>query len=76
MVVIYCCLDKENYKIIKFPMNNFCYFEIRDSLFNPPSNKHPPLKASKLNFEIDSKNYIFTINFEDSLIQLGRPKLM
>ena len=43
MVVIYCCLDKENYKVFEFPMNNFCYFEIRDSLFKPLSNKrHTP----------------------------------
>ena len=40
MVVIYCCLEKENYKIFKFLMNNFCYFEIRDSLFKLPPNKH------------------------------------
>ena len=40
MVVIYCYLDKENCKVFKFPMNNFCYFEIGDSLFKPSSNKH------------------------------------
>ena len=45
MVVIYCYLEKENYKVFKFPMNNFCYFEIGDSLFKPPSNK---LHTSKL----------------------------
>ena len=45
MVVIYCCLDKENYKVFKFPMNNLNYFEIRDSLFKPPSNKR---RTSKL----------------------------
>ena len=39
MVVIYYCLDKENYKVFEFPMNDVCYFEIRDSLFKPPSNK-------------------------------------
>ena len=48
MRVIYCCLDKENYKVFKFPVNNFCYFEIRDSLFKPPSNKRRT-SASKLN---------------------------
>ena len=45
MIVIYCCLDKEKYKVFKFPMNNSRYFEIRDSLFKPPSNK---LRTSKL----------------------------
>ena len=48
MVVIYCCLDKKNYKVFKFPMNNLSYFEIRDSLFKPPSNKRRT-SASKLN---------------------------
>ena len=28
MVVIYCYLEKENYKVFKFSRNNFCYFEI------------------------------------------------
>ena len=40
MVVIYCYLEKENYKVFKFPMNKFCYFEIRD-----PFNKR---RTSKL----------------------------
>ena len=33
MLVIYCCLERENHKNFKFPMNNFRYFQIRDSLF-------------------------------------------
>ena len=45
MIVIYCCLDKEKYKVYKFPMSNSCYFEIRDSLFKPSFNK---LRTSKL----------------------------
>ena len=36
-------LEKENYKVFEFPMNNFCYFEIRAILFEPHH------KASKLN---------------------------
>ena len=30
---IYWCLERENWKILKFHVNNFCYFEIRVSLF-------------------------------------------
>ena len=40
MVVIYCCLDNKNHKVFKIPMNNLSYFEIRDSLFKLPANKH------------------------------------
>ena len=39
-VVIYCYLEKENYKVFNFPMNNFCYFEISVT---------PHLEVSKLN---------------------------
>ena len=39
-VVIYCYLEKENYKVFNFPMNNFCYFEISVA---------PHLELSKLN---------------------------
>ena len=28
MVVIYCHLEKENYKVLKFHKNNPCYFKI------------------------------------------------
>ena len=45
IVVIYCYLEKENYKVFKSPMNNFCYFEIGDSLFKPPFSKR---RTSKL----------------------------
>ena len=37
MLDICCYLERENYKVLKFLVNNSCYFEI----------KH--LKASKLN---------------------------
>ena len=33
MAVIYCYLERENYKILKFLMNNFSYFVISASLF-------------------------------------------
>ena len=68
MVGIYCCLNKENYKVFKLPMNNFCYFEIRDSFFKPPSNKRRTSKPQNSN--------IFIINFKDSLIELGCPNSM
>ena len=32
-------LGKNNYKVFKFSINNFCYYEIGDSLFKPSSNK-------------------------------------
>ena len=38
-------LWERNYKVFKFPVNNFCYFEIGDSLFKPLSNKR---RTSKL----------------------------
>ena len=38
MTVIYCYLERKNYKVLKFHINNFTYFEISPSLF----------KASKL----------------------------
>ena len=31
-IVIYCYLERENYKVLKFYMNNFSYFEINASL--------------------------------------------
>ena len=37
MVVIYCRLDKKNYKVFKFSMNNLSYFEIRA----PFLSRHP-----------------------------------
>ena len=70
MVVIYCGLVKENDKVFKFPLNNFSYFEIKDSLFKPQSNKRGTLKLQ------NQISDIFVINFKDSLIELGRPKLM
>ena len=33
MTVIYCYLERENYKVLKFLLNNFTYFEISPSLF-------------------------------------------
>ena len=39
MVAIYCYFEKENYKVFKFPMNNFRYLEIGDSFLKLPSNK-------------------------------------
>ena len=38
-------LEKENCEVFKFPLNNFCYFEIGDSHFKPLSNKR---RTSKL----------------------------
>ena len=45
MVVIYCYLKKENYKVLKIPVNNYSYFQISGSLFSVPSaNKRRALK--------------------------------
>ena len=44
MTVIYCYFEREMYKVLKFHMNNFSYFEI--SAFHV---KVPHVKASKLN---------------------------
>ena len=33
MTVIYCYLERENYKVLKFLLNDFTYFEISPSLF-------------------------------------------
>ena len=33
MTVIYCYFERENYKVLKFHMNNFSLFEISASLF-------------------------------------------
>ena len=39
-IKIYCYLKRENFKVLKFPMNNPSYFEISASLFQTPySNK-------------------------------------
>ena len=38
-------LWEKNYKVFKFPVNNFCYFEIEDSPFKPLSDKR---RTSKL----------------------------
>ena len=70
MVVIYCCLVKENHKVFKFSTNNFCYFEIGDSLFKSPSSK---CCTSKLQ---NWTRKIFMINFKDSLIELECAKLI
>ena len=43
-VVICCYLERVNCKVLKFHVNNFCYFGISASLFYAP---HP--KDSKLN---------------------------
>ena len=32
MAVIYCNLERENYKVLKFNRNNFSYFKISDFL--------------------------------------------
>ena len=32
MAVIYCYLERENYKVLNFHMNNFPYFELSASL--------------------------------------------
>ena len=32
MTVIFCYLERENYKVLKFQINNFSYFEISASL--------------------------------------------
>ena len=29
MIMIYSCFERENGKVWKFSMNDFCYFEIR-----------------------------------------------
>ena len=33
MVVIYYYLERENYKVLKFHVNNYSYFEMNTSLF-------------------------------------------
>ena len=39
-VLINCYLKRENYKVLKFYLNNSSYFEISTSPFQaPPSNK-------------------------------------
>ena len=46
MTVIYCYLERKNYKVLKLHMNNFSYFETSASLFKEPlSNKR---RTSKL----------------------------
>ena len=32
-IVVYCCLEKENDKVLKFHVNNSSYLEISPSLF-------------------------------------------
>lgn len=39
MAVVYCYLEKENYKVLKFHMNNFSYFETRATLHQAPHPK-------------------------------------
>ena len=47
MVVIYCCLETENFKVLTFHVNNYSYFEISTSLFYvPPSDKCRTLKPN------------------------------
>ena len=43
-IIIFCCFQKENYKVLKIHVNNSSFFEISTSLY-----KAPHLKASKLN---------------------------
>ena len=33
MVVVYYYLERENYKVLKFHVNNYSYFEMNASLF-------------------------------------------
>ena len=48
-VVIFGCLENVNYKVLKFCMNDFSYFELNASIvLAPPFNKH---RIS--NFEIE-----------------------
>ena len=51
MVVIYCYLEREKYKILKFNRNNSSYFKTSASpLKRPPVNKRRKYsKALKLN---------------------------
>ena len=50
MTVIHCYLERENYKVLKFRMNNFSCFEKTASLFQASSsNKRRTSKASKSN---------------------------
>lgn len=45
MVVIYCYLEKQKYKVKKFHVHNSSYFEISASFFYVlPSNKRRILK--------------------------------
>ena len=57
MVVIYCYLEKENYKVFKFPMNTFCYFEIGDSLLS-----HHPISTTPQSFKIKQVTFLLLIS--------------
>ena len=43
MVAVYCYLEEENDKVLKFYQNNFCYFERSALPFQVAPSKKPPL---------------------------------
>ena len=46
MLVIYCDLERENYKVLKFHVNISCNFEIRVSFFFKCSPCGPQISAA------------------------------
>ena len=48
MVDIYCYLEREYYKVLKFYVNSFSQFEISAASFT----RHPPISAASQGFEI------------------------
>ena len=46
MVIIYCYLERENYKDLKIRLSKISYFDINAAYFSaPPSNKRCTLKV-------------------------------
>ena len=48
MLVIYCCLERENDNVLKYHVNSFCCCEIKVSLFK----RHHPISVARQNFKI------------------------
>ena len=49
MVVIYCYLVKQNYKVLRFHVNDSSTLEMSASFFSVPPPSKPHLQVSKLN---------------------------
>ena len=49
MIMIYSCFERENGRVLKFSMNDFCYFEIRSYITrrNPLSIAPKSIRISK-----------------------------